>query len=314
MDWDAFIRTELDAMVPYAPGLRSSEVRERSGKDRILKLSSNEHPCGPVPERDRGDGGRASAPEPLPGRRRDGAARRLCETARCTTTAPRRSATARTSCFVSSRRRCSSRATRSCSRGRASSSTRWSLRCSARPPSGSRSAEGDVHDLDAMLAAITESTRLVFLCNPNNPTGTIYDATQFERFLGAVPDHVLVVVDEAYFEYVTARRLPERARRTSTASARSSCCGPSRRSTRSPACGSATASLPEPLAPRVDKVREPFNVNTVAQVGAYYSLADDAEVERRRRREPGAEDLPLLVLRPAWRRATCRRRRTSSTS
>ncbi|MDO8963683.1 MAG: histidinol-phosphate transaminase, partial [Coriobacteriia bacterium] len=49
MDWDAAIRPELDGMKPYEPGLRASEVRERTGRDTVLKLSSNEHPCGPVP-------------------------------------------------------------------------------------------------------------------------------------------------------------------------------------------------------------------------------------------------------------------------
>ncbi|MFC8045015.1 histidinol-phosphate transaminase [Nocardia sp. NPDC057353] len=58
------------------------------------------------------------------------------------------------------------------------------------------------HDLDAMLAAVTERTRLVFVCNPNNPTGTAHGRAALERFLDAVPAHVLVVLDEAYFEYL----------------------------------------------------------------------------------------------------------------
>ncbi len=59
------------------------------------------------------------------------------------------------------------------------------------------------HDLDAMLAAIDATTTLVYLCNPNNPTGTIVDAGSVDRFVDAVPDDVLIVVDEAYHEYVT---------------------------------------------------------------------------------------------------------------
>ncbi|WP_072689223.1 histidinol-phosphate transaminase [Rhodococcus marinonascens] len=57
------------------------------------------------------------------------------------------------------------------------------------------------HDLDAMLAAITDRTRLIFVCNPNNPTGTALTKTELERFLDAVPTHILVALDEAYFEY-----------------------------------------------------------------------------------------------------------------
>ncbi len=57
------------------------------------------------------------------------------------------------------------------------------------------------HDLDAMLAAIDDSTRLVFIANPNNPTGTWNTAAQITQFLQAVPPTVIVVLDEAYFEY-----------------------------------------------------------------------------------------------------------------
>ncbi len=60
-----------------------------------------------------------------------------------------------------------------------------------------------------MRDAITDKTKLVFLCNPNNPTGTIYGRAAFERFLDEVPPHVLIVVDEAYFEYVTDEQYPD---------------------------------------------------------------------------------------------------------
>ncbi len=59
------------------------------------------------------------------------------------------------------------------------------------------------HDLDAMAAAVTPRTRLVFVCSPNNPTGTVVTAAELERFLAAVPPDVLVALDEAYHEYVT---------------------------------------------------------------------------------------------------------------
>ncbi|MEH6797053.1 MAG: histidinol-phosphate transaminase [Rhodococcus sp. (in: high G+C Gram-positive bacteria)] len=58
-----------------------------------------------------------------------------------------------------------------------------------------------VHDLDALLAAITDRTRLIFVCNPNNPTGTVVQRDRLEAFLDAVPSNILVVLDEAYFEY-----------------------------------------------------------------------------------------------------------------
>ena len=66
-----------------------------------------------------------------------------------------------------------------------------------------------VHDLDAMLAAIDESTRIIWVCNPNNPSGTYVGEKDFLSFLERVPKHVLVVSDEAYYEYVTAEDFPE---------------------------------------------------------------------------------------------------------
>ncbi|WP_353114576.1 histidinol-phosphate transaminase [Microbacterium sp.] len=57
------------------------------------------------------------------------------------------------------------------------------------------------HDLDAMLAAITPRTRLIFVCNPNNPTGTVVGPEELERFVDAVPRDVLVVIDEAYVHF-----------------------------------------------------------------------------------------------------------------
>jgi len=60
---------------------------------------------------------------------------------------------------------------------------------------------GDEFDLDAILNAITSDTRLVFLANPNNPTGTMIEAGAVEEFLAQVPDHVVVVLDEAYAEF-----------------------------------------------------------------------------------------------------------------
>jgi histidinol-phosphate aminotransferase len=64
-------------------------------------------------------------------------------------------------------------------------------------------AAGAVHDLDAMLAAVTTGTRAVLLCTPNNPTGPAIAHDDLVRFLDALGDHVLVVVDEAYVEFVT---------------------------------------------------------------------------------------------------------------
>ncbi|MFB7662802.1 histidinol-phosphate transaminase [Kitasatospora sp. NPDC056138] len=66
----------------------------------------------------------------------------------------------------------------------------------------------EAHDLDAMLAAITDRTRLIFVCNPNNPTGVAIHRAELERFLDAVPGDVLVVLDEAYIEFIRDEEVP----------------------------------------------------------------------------------------------------------
>jgi histidinol-phosphate aminotransferase len=58
------------------------------------------------------------------------------------------------------------------------------------------------HDLSGMLAAITPKTKVIFICNPNNPTGTFVDGKQIEKFIAQIPEHIVVVFDEAYYEYV----------------------------------------------------------------------------------------------------------------
>jgi len=65
------------------------------------------------------------------------------------------------------------------------------------------------YDLDAMLAAVTDRTRLIFICNPNNPTSTVVDPDALVRFIEAVPSDILIALDEAYVEYITGDMLPD---------------------------------------------------------------------------------------------------------
>ncbi|MDT5356425.1 MAG: histidinol-phosphate aminotransferase [Mycobacterium sp.] len=67
----------------------------------------------------------------------------------------------------------------------------------------------ETFDLDAMLAAITDRTRLIFLCNPNNPTSTVVDPQELGRFVDGVPPRILVAIDEAYVEYIRNGLLPD---------------------------------------------------------------------------------------------------------
>ncbi len=65
------------------------------------------------------------------------------------------------------------------------------------------------HDLEAMLKAIRKNTRLVFIANPNNPTGTMVRKEEVENFLSRIPDHILVIMDEAYYEYIDDPHYPD---------------------------------------------------------------------------------------------------------
>ena len=65
------------------------------------------------------------------------------------------------------------------------------------------------YDLYAMLAAVTERTRLIFVCNPNNPTSTVVDPDALTRFVEAVPPHILIAIDEAYVEYIRDGMAPD---------------------------------------------------------------------------------------------------------
>ena len=150
------------------------------------------------------------------------------------------------------------------------------------------------YDLDAMVDAVTDRTRLVFVCNPNNPTGTSVDRDAVDRFLDRVPDDLLVVFDEAYREFVTAPELSPTVSTPSRGMTTSRCCARSRRRTGSLRSASATRSRPKSVIDALRKVRVPFEVNALAQVAASASLAArrrDARPGRRRDRA-SARDSP----------------------
>src|SRR5207245_9649154 len=76
------------------------------------------------------------------------------------------------------------------------------------------------YDLDALLGAVTERTKLVYICHPNNPTGTINTPEELDAYFDRVPAHVLTVVDQAYFEYIDRSDYPDAVERYFKAGAR----------------------------------------------------------------------------------------------
>jgi histidinol-phosphate aminotransferase len=135
------------------------------------------------------------------------------------------------------------------------------------------------HDLEAMAKAVTSKTRIVFIANPNNPTGTYLAAEPLEAFIASLPDHVLVVLDEAYNEYlpreVRVETVDWLARRANLVISR----------TFSKVYGLAGLRVGYALANAgvadlMNRVREPFNVNSVALAAAAAALGDTAFVQK----------------------------------
>ncbi|WP_447970508.1 histidinol-phosphate transaminase [Nitrospira sp. M1] len=133
------------------------------------------------------------------------------------------------------------------------------------------------HDLSAMAAAVTDKTRLVFLCNPNNPTGTMVSMTEVDAFLAKLPDHVIVVFDEAYYEYVRSAEYPDSLQYVKQ---------------QRPVVVLRTFSKIYGLAglrvgygvtsteivDYVNRIRPPFNANSLAQLAALGALDDEEHV------------------------------------
>ena len=162
------------------------------------------------------------------------------------------------------------------------------------------------HDPSAMLAAVNERTKLVYFANPDNPTGTIVGRNALEDYFRRVPEHVLTILDEAYFEYVTDPDYPDglehlrRGRRVAVLRTFSKI--------------HALAGLrvgygffPPELASMVHRVRLPFNVTTVGEAAARASLRDPDQVRRSREMNTAGlayyrTELPRLGLEitPSW--------------
>ena len=135
------------------------------------------------------------------------------------------------------------------------------------------------HDLDVMAERITDKTKIVFVANPNNPTGTMNTTAEMDRFLARVPDHVIVAVDEAYFEYVTHAEYPDSIDYLKE--------GKNILALRTFSKIYGLAGLrigygitTTEIAGLMNKVRQPFNTNSLAQIGAVAALSDRKHVEK----------------------------------
>lgn len=139
--------------------------------------------------------------------------------------------------------------------------------------------KGFTHDLGAMSRAITKKTRIVFIANPNNPTGTIVGAGEFDRFMQELPEGVIVCVDEAYREFVRNSDFPDAMgyvkdnRPVVVLRTFSKIYGLA-------GLRIGYGAAPAEMIDYMNRVRQPFNVNTLAQAAALAALDDHEHLER----------------------------------
>jgi histidinol-phosphate aminotransferase len=277
---ESFFRPPIRDLVPYEPGKPVEEVQRELGLARVVKLASNEGPFGPFPEALEAIA--RSAPEL--NRYPDGGAYRL------------RAALAQLHDL-----RFDEVAVGAGSDGLVDGLSQIALdpgdEIVCGWPSfpsyviGARKLgavprmvplRDDRYDLEAMLGAITPRTKLVYVCHPNNPTGTMNSRAELDAYFEGVPDHVLNVLDQAYFEYIDDPDYADGIAEYLKAGHRVVVLR-----TFSKLFGLAGVRVGYALAaPAVvtalGKVRRAFDITTPAQEAALASLDDRREVERRR--------------------------------
>ncbi len=291
-------------LTPYAPGLSAEDLKRRWGISECVKLASNENPLGPSPL-----ALRAMADAcPLVARYPDGGGRLLKEAL-----AGHLGVSSEEILLGNGSNELIELVARAfLSVGLSAVVPEFAfvifssvVRATGAEPRVAP-ARGLAHDLRAVRRTIAPNTRVVFLANPNNPTGTIFTRREWKEFLADLPRGVVVVVDEAYAEFVEDHDYPDSMREREAEAAVLTV------RTFSKAYGLAGLRIgygvgPSELVSALERVRQPFNVNTLAQVAAAAALKDREHVERtvKNNREGMAylrRELTRLGLRvePSW--------------
>jgi histidinol-phosphate aminotransferase len=268
----------LGAIQPYVPGKPIGEVQREYGLDDVIKLASNENPLGPSPRAVRAVGEALSQLNVYPDAQsytlRHAIARRLDVAADQVVVGNGADGVILQTCMAY----LDEDSQVIVSRSSFPVYDRFTLAMRATLV---KTPLRDYRlDLEAMAGAVTGSTKLVFVCNPNNPTGTIVTSGEVAAFMERVPDHVLVIFDEAYYELVDSAAYPDtlaylRQGRGNVMVMR----------TFSKVYGIAglrlgyALAMPEILAP-LNQVKEPFAVNLLAQAAGVAALEDRAFLEQ----------------------------------
>ena len=268
-------RPDIAALSAYVPGRSAAEVRRRYGVDEVVKLASNENPFGPSPH------AIAAATTALAASNRypDGASTALRERL----AAVYRLAPANVIVGNGSDELILLLALAYLQPGETAvmAAPPYAILRSAVAIAGGAVAgvalKDYVHDLDAMADAVGEDTKLVFVANPHNPTGTHLGRDVLRRFAARIPTHVLLVVDEAYHDYVddavrhTARDLLGDYPNVVTLRTFSKAHGLA-------GLRAGYALAHENVVGTLDRIRPPFDLNIAAQAAALAALDDDAHV------------------------------------
>jgi histidinol-phosphate aminotransferase len=290
---ESFFKPAVRDIVPYEPGKPVEEVQRELGLERVVKLASNEGPFGPFPEAL--DALAETAPEL--NRYPDGGAHRLRATLaerhdlRLEEVALGAGADGVIDCLA----QVSLDAGENVVCG-------WPSFPSYVITARKLGAEAKTiplrdgrYDLDAMLDALTDRTKIVYICHPNNPTGTMNTRAELSEYFERVPDHVLTVLDQAYFEYVEEPDYPDgieeylkRGLRVVVLRTFSKIFGLA-------GLRVGYAAAPAEVVTAIGKVRRAFDVTSPAQIASVTSLtAPGAQTEIERRRRVNAEGRPLI--------------------
>lgn len=274
------IRPNVLRMVPYAPGKPIEEVKRELGLDRVVKLASNENPLGPSPKAVAAVKAAAERMHIYP----DGAAFELKRAISEKFGVPQSRILVGNGSdellhllgllFLGDPDDEVVMGDPSFSRYIAAAELAPCRLVKVPLDSGFR------HDLLAMAREVTERTRLVFIANPNNPTGTIVRQKELDSFVDDLPERATLVLDEAYFEFASSEpdfpnSLDYIARGRNVVGLR----------TFSKIYGLAGIRVgygfaSEAIVDGIDRAREPFDVNSLAQVAAVAALEDDEHLER----------------------------------
>jgi histidinol-phosphate aminotransferase len=283
-----FFRPAIDAIVPYEPGKPAEEVQRELGLERVVKLASNEGQFGPFPAArealERGIAGLNRYPDGGFYRLRHALAERhgvAPENVVASAGADGVIGYLSLVCLDPGDEIV-------CGWPSFPSYVLGALKLGATPV---RIPLTDLrYDLDALLDGVTERTKIVYVCNPNNPTGTMVGREELDAYFDRVPEHVLTVLDEAYAEYIAEPDYPDGIEEYFR-SGRRVCV----LRTFSKIYGLAGLRvgygvMPADAVTAIRKVQNAFDVTQPAQDAALASLGDPAEVERRRAANANARD------------------------